>query len=268
MDQTNEQTRGRVPFAQEKNLFIQVPPSPTDSEAELWFAEPPTTCAVKVSDPTPAAQPQPWCFSHILAGVFGLMWDVLGFTKDLETSIHHIAHWLMLWSQGHYLGQASTEAIVPNEIVLVLLGIVFLALGIIASAFVVVTESKRLCAFVDIRYGKADAAAVRRWCMLLSGSCSLIFAVIQVINAIVFPSMIGPIALPAADESSSSSDFKSVGFFVVFRSTGILWGAVSGFLWFSLAQRELEQNKRWSAFENLTADESDGEQTSLTAIET
>lgn len=244
------------------SLSIQIPTSPSDEEVLQWFAEQEHRHRY-YDDQEMSDQGHMWC-SRAAAQCWR---GVASLSKELETTVHHIAHWMMLWSQGHYLGQMltttaaasaaaawgepSAEAPSAREFSMLIVGIVLVALGIIASGFVVATEFPSVCTFLGIRHGDLEAQTVRRWCMLLSGSCSFMFSSVLAISTLVFPLM------PTADRADA-------GFFIVFRATGILWGAVSGFLWFSLAHRELKAagdgttKKRWSAFDAHT-EESDTE---------
>ncbi|CUE75069.1 transmembrane protein, putative [Bodo saltans] len=235
------------------NLSIRIPVAPTDDEIMEWF----------VAQEAQREYEESLRHQEQNASFLTRSWNAFAsLSRDLETSVHHVAHWMMLWSQGHYLGQMLTAAAaaagaaasmsqdekdfnIPlspsmKEFSTMVVGIVLVALGIIASGFVVATEFPALCAFLGLQHNGSEAKTVRRWCMLLSGSCSFMFATILGVNSFLFP------MVPSAEHSDAA-------FFILFRATGILWGIVSGFLWFSLAHRELKaaeaKVERWSAFD-------------------
>jgi hypothetical protein len=236
-----------------ENLSIHIPAAPTDDEIMEWFA-----AEEAHREHEESLQRQQSEASFLTRG-----WSTFAsLSRDLETTVHHVAHWMMLWSQGHYLGQMLTVAATisedatevssappTKEFSIMIVGIVLVALGIIGSGFVVATEFEPLCRFLGIHHNGFEANTVRRWCMLLSGSCSFMFAAMLAINTVVFP------VVPSVERSDA-------GYFFLFRATGVLWGIVSGFLWFSLAHRELKNTKtkewRWSAFDVCTLN-NDGE---------
>jgi hypothetical protein len=243
-----------------EKLYIDIPAAPTDEEIMEWFA-----AEEAVREHEESLQHQQTEASVLTRG-----WNTFAsVSRDLETTVHHVAHWMMLWSQGHYLGQMLTVAAAMSddatevssapqtkEFSIMIVGIVLVALGIIGSGFVVATEFEPLCRFLGIHHNGFEANTVRRWCMLLSGSCSFMFAVMLAINTVVFP------VVPSVERTDA-------GYFFLFRATGVLWGIVSGFLWFSLAHRELKNTRtkewRWSAFDVCTSN-SDGKAQPTTTI--